>query len=113
MKNFLQETIEELTENKHNTDEVRWVGSRDGLYSMSWEEFRDLADFEYDCGYGCTEIPKDLVVVGDDWWLERREYDGSEWWEYKKSHSEWMPPEDCDIARKLELGQEATRGHQS
>lgn len=34
-------------------------------------------------GYGWPEIPKDLVVVGDNWWLERAEYDGSEWWEFK------------------------------
>lgn len=24
------------------------------------------------------------MVVGDDWWLERHEYDGSEWWEFKR-----------------------------
>ena len=23
------------------------------------------------------------VAVGDNWWLERAEYDGSEWWEFK------------------------------
>jgi len=22
--------------------------------------------------------------VGDDWWLERHEYDGSEWWVFQK-----------------------------
>ena len=25
----------------------------------------------------------DLVLVGDGWWIERCEYDGSEWWEFK------------------------------
>lgn len=24
-----------------------------------------------------------LIVVGKDFWLERHEYDGSEWWEFK------------------------------
>ena len=24
------------------------------------------------------------MVVGNNWWLERHEYDGSEWWEYKQ-----------------------------
>jgi hypothetical protein len=24
-----------------------------------------------------------IIVVGKDWWLERHEYDGSEWWEFK------------------------------
>jgi hypothetical protein len=23
------------------------------------------------------------MVIGSDWWLERHEYDGSEWWEFK------------------------------
>ena len=25
-----------------------------------------------------------LVVVGKDFWLERNNYDGSEWWEFKQ-----------------------------
>ena len=29
-------------------------------------------------------MAEDLVVVGDNWWIERRDYDGSEWWEYKE-----------------------------
>lgn len=24
-----------------------------------------------------------LTLVGEDFWLERKEYDGQEWWEYK------------------------------
>lgn len=24
------------------------------------------------------------MIVGDDWWMERHEYDGSEWWEFKE-----------------------------
>lgn len=23
------------------------------------------------------------MLVGDGWWIERAEYDGSEWWEFK------------------------------
>ena len=35
-----------------------------------------------DSGYGSAEIREDLVIVGKDWWLERDEYDGSEWWAF-------------------------------
>lgn len=49
----------------------------------SWDDFSKQADFEYNNGYDWQEIPADLVVVGDNWWLERAEYDGSEWWEFK------------------------------
>ena len=37
----------------------------------------------YNSGVGSREISPGLVVVGKNWWLERHEYDGSEWWEYK------------------------------
>lgn len=39
----------------------------------------------YDSGYGKSEVAEDLVIVGDGWWLERNEYDGAEWWEYKET----------------------------
>jgi hypothetical protein len=43
-----------------------------------------------------------LEIVGDDWWLERHEYDGAEWWEYKTKPS--MPESivtDLDTAIEL------------
>ena len=30
------------------------------------------------------KVAKDLVLVGEDWWLDREEYDGSEWWRFNK-----------------------------
>lgn len=30
------------------------------------------------------DVLEDFVVVGDNWWIERHEYDGNEWWEYKE-----------------------------
>lgn len=29
----------------------------------------------------------DLIVCGKNWWLERHEYDGAEWWEFKEYRS--------------------------
>lgn len=82
MTNLLQETIAAL---RHPEDQVLWVGSSDGKYAISWDDFAKIAaDTEYDAGYGGAEIAIDLVVVGNGWWLERGEYDGSEWWEFKK-----------------------------
>jgi len=43
-----------------------------------------LADFKYDSGLGSVEIRPDLQVVGDDFWLTRENYDGSEWWRFNK-----------------------------
>lgn len=79
--NLLQETISAIP----NNAEVLWVGSYDGNLAISWNEFTEIAkDIEYDEDYGSNKIPLDLVVVGKDWWLERSEYDGSEWWSLKK-----------------------------
>lgn len=37
----------------------------------------------YDNGFGGQEVVTDLVILGDNWWLERGEYDGSEWWGFR------------------------------
>jgi hypothetical protein len=56
------------------------IDSENGALSM-----KDLMilDFEYDNGYGGQEL-FGYVVFKDNTWLERGEYDGSEWWEYQK-----------------------------
>lgn len=83
MDNLLQETIDSLTFHEKNVSDVLWVGSFDGEYSMAWEEFAIIANVDYDDGFGSQKIAKDLVVVGRGWWMERGEYDGSEWWDFK------------------------------
>jgi len=81
--NFLQETILELQEHNKTTEDVCWCGNEKFGY-FNWNDFIEVANFEYYSGYGRAEIAKDLMVVGKDFWLERHEYDGSEWWEHHK-----------------------------
>lgn len=45
--------------------------------------FFNQLDFEYDNGYGTQEL-YGIVWLEDEAWLERGEYDGSEWWSYEK-----------------------------
>ena len=80
--NLLEETIKTLEENNKKPKDVLWCGSEEFGY-FKWKEFKELSDFEYDNGFGHQEVAGDLIIVGNDWWLERQEYDGSEWWEYK------------------------------
>lgn len=80
--NLLEETIEVLHKNGKSTHSVSWCGSEKYGW-FYWETFAELADREYDNGFGGQEVAVDLLVVGVDWWLERHEYDGSEWWEFK------------------------------
>ena len=81
--NLLIETIGKLINNKKKEKDVLWVGSKDNY--ITWNEFKKIADIEYDAGYGGQEVATDLLIVGKDFWLERQEYDGSECWEFKET----------------------------
>ena len=79
---LLQETINIILKNNRNPGDVEFV--TDGTHWCFWDEFAKNSDFIYDSGFGGNMINLQLKVVGYDWWLERHEYDGSEWWEYKE-----------------------------
>jgi hypothetical protein len=85
--NLLDETLEILARHgKTAKDIVAVIGEdKEGVpCRMSVAEFLSVANKEYDSGYGGHEVSLYLKVVGLDWWLERGEYDGSEWWEFKR-----------------------------
>ena len=82
MANLLIETIRDLQEHDKTLDDVVWVGTTE--VEIPIEKFVELADKNYDSGYGSPKVATDLLVCGNDWYMERHEYDGSEWWEYKK-----------------------------
>ena len=93
MNNLLKETMLDLKNNNKTLDDILWVGT-ETLY-FSKEHFIEIANKEYHGGYGSQEVAINLKVVGENWWLERHEYDGSEWWEYKeyptKPNKEYNP----------------------
>ena len=80
--NLKRETETILNEHDKGVDDIVWMGEV-GKYRVSNRHMLNYLDVEYYNDFGGHEIPLDLVVVGDAWWLERREYDGSEWWEFK------------------------------
>lgn len=81
-RNLKSETLTILKKYNKSYFDIKWVGCKS--FKIPIEEFWKLADRMYDAGYGHAEVAEDLLVVGDNWWLERHEYDGSEWWEYKE-----------------------------
>ncbi len=82
MKNLKEETLEIMKNHGKTIEDVTWIGCED--FAIPIQEFWELADTTYDSGFGAAKVAQDLIVVGEDWWLERHEYDGcSEWWEYK------------------------------
>lgn len=98
MVNLLQETLDVLREHKKTPKDVLWVGTRDAI--GGWEDFYANADFDYDGGYGWQEVNLDLKIVGTGWWLERGEYDGSEWWAFK---TQPIPPSTVRIIQQKDL----------
>lgn len=81
MKNLLEETIETLEDYGKKIEDIKWIGNEQ--YYMSIDTFKKIFNKEYDCGYGENEVNIGLIICGKDFWLERHEYDGAEWWEYK------------------------------
>jgi hypothetical protein len=82
LTNLLEETIAMLEKYRHCPNDVLWVGTKD--WSCTFADFAERAkSIDYDSGYGLARVRVDLVIVGWGWWLERAEYDGSEWWVHK------------------------------
>ena len=51
---------------------------------FSFDEFISVSqNYDYNGSYGSNYIKLDFKIIGKDWWLERSEYDGAEWWEFK------------------------------
>lgn len=82
MSNLWEETIEFLKENDKTFEDVLFIQGDD--FNVTKENFESVAKkTDYDSGFGAQHVATDLMLVGDDWWIERAEYDGSEWWEFK------------------------------
>lgn len=95
MPNLLQETVKVLANHGKTLEDVLWVGC--DCFTIPKEAFIAAADTEYYGGFGGTEVAYDLVIVLEDGsWLERHDYDGSEWWEFKETplmpEREWDGP---------------------
>lgn len=109
--NLYDETTQSLKENGKSWKDVKYISmgrdysfsSDDGenkIFSIEIEDFITYSkNVLYDSGYGATEINTTLKIVGDDWWLERHEYDGAENWAYKEKPKE--PKEKLNIAKEL------------
>lgn len=80
--NFGKETRNTLNYYGFTINDISWIGTRE--FKVPIDEFFRLANNTmYDNGYGIAAIPLDLfIVMKDGSYFERREYDGSEWWQY-------------------------------
>lgn len=80
-QNLLEETVQYLKEFDKTPSDVLYV--TDFKSYCTWEDFaRQAAAVNYNSSFGLQEISPNLTIVGDDWFIERQEYDGSEWWQF-------------------------------
>ena len=89
--NLLEETTKVLSKYDKKPSDVLWVGNK--KHKTTWDNFSQVANNTYDNGFGAPVVDVALVVMGSDFWLERHEYDGSEWWKYK-SFMQFNPVEE-------------------
>ena len=77
--NLKEESLEVLRIHGKCKEDLKYVCGDD--FRISREQFWKLADTEYD-PYGAPEIATDLTIIGEDFWMERSEYEGSELWDF-------------------------------
>ena len=77
--NLKEETLEVLDIHGKRKEDIKYV--RGDEFQINLEQFWTLADTEYD-PYGAPEIATDLMLIGEDFWMERSEYEGSELWDF-------------------------------
>lgn len=87
MKNALEELKEVLEKNNKTTDNI--IAIRVILESPKNDDIaiytlEDLKDVNYDDGFGSQNL-YGIILLDDNDWLERVEYDGSEWWECRRN----------------------------
>ena len=82
--NLLNETIEILKEHNKTLEDIVFITEGNHNSKVNSEQLTEILNVYYDSGFGSTEIKEELKLVGNNFWLERHEYDGSEWWEYKE-----------------------------
>ena len=90
--NLWKETSEKLKEHNRAWTDVKWVGCKD--FKIPLEDVCDLFNINYSSGYGSQQVASDLMVVGEDFYMTRGEYDGSEWWDWHE-----MPIEPAEMKK--------------
>lgn len=81
MINLWEETIEVIENNKRTWDDVSHILGNN--FQISKENYEIVAKKTYyDSGFGAPDVAVDLVIYGAGFLMKRREYDGSEWWEF-------------------------------
>ncbi|MGD8306170.1 MAG: hypothetical protein PVF17_05920 [Ignavibacteria bacterium] len=89
--NLLDETSEIMEAHNKTIEDIEYIyiykeanwSDKNIIYNSDSIKSLDKLNFDYDNGYGGQEI-FGWITFKDNTWLERGEYDGSEWWNFKR-----------------------------
>lgn len=85
--NFYDETYKAIVDSNHTIDDIDFfsmvIMDNRKEVQFSFDDFKRNSNFYYDNGFGTAVINLSLkIIFKDGTFMERREYDGSEWWEF-------------------------------
>lgn len=92
MRNLQRETLDAIVRAGKTVEDIAYCSITIDVNYKQQELLKgkildiDKLDFMYENGYGSQKI-NGFIVFNDKTWLERSEYDGSEWWDYRKCPS--------------------------
>lgn len=86
---LLNETLEGIERSGHTPEEIVFIGSLTTGHRCTWNQYKELAAYEYESSYGAQKVATDLVIYfSDGTCMTRGEYDGAEWWQYCRQFTE-------------------------
>lgn len=91
-KILLEETKDFMQDHCIKPNDVLYC--KTNKYKFPWIVFKRAAMISYDSGFGLAEINLNLEIhgctEGHRWVMFRREYDGSEWWDWEVDYTEGL-----------------------
>ena len=81
--NLLSETLEDIKGSGHAPEDISFIGSKDGNYQCTWDEYKAISNIDYDAESREQEVASDLIIIFSDVIMSRHEYDGSECWYFQ------------------------------
>jgi hypothetical protein len=81
--NITHTTYESYFTDDEDDVETPAITLKKGYTEAEYDAFLSKLDFEYDAGYGAQYV-FGYVWLTNGVWMDRGEYDGSEWWEWHK-----------------------------
>ena len=93
--NLYDETVKVLEIHNKTIDDIKYIGTSKTKVNI-YKAIELMKKTNYDDDFGSQEIANNLIIKGSDFIMKRREYDGSEWWDYEYTDKP-LPQVETDV----------------